>query len=77
MKTLNALHNPDMIAGGSDDNVHDLGDAIVNQSIGSQWKCKGVGEGGDKMKGSRVENMDLEAEKALKEFGPKAKINLN
>ncbi|KAF7762972.1 hypothetical protein PUND_b0284 [Pseudoalteromonas undina] len=77
MKTLNALHNPDMIAGGSDDNVLDLGDASVNQSIGSQWKGKGVGEGGDKMKGSRVEKMDLEAEKALKEFGPKAKMNVN
>lgn len=40
MKTLNALHNPDMIAGGNDV-VFDLGDASVNQSIGSQWKTKG------------------------------------
>jgi hypothetical protein len=49
MKTLNALHNPDMIAGGNDynDELLDLGDASVNQSIGSQWKNKGVNDIGD------------------------------
>ncbi|WP_259592053.1 polymorphic toxin type 15 domain-containing protein [Shewanella baltica] len=69
MKTLNALHNPDMIAGGKDI-VFDLGDASVNQSIGSQWKNKGVNELGEKMPLTRVELMDIEAQKALDEFGP-------
>ncbi|WP_293633923.1 polymorphic toxin type 15 domain-containing protein [Shewanella sp. CG12_big_fil_rev_8_21_14_0_65_47_15] len=69
MKTLNALHNPDMIAGGKDI-VFDLGDASVNQSIGSQWKNKGVNELGEKMLLTRVELMDIEAQKALDEFGP-------
>ncbi|MCU8058755.1 MULTISPECIES: polymorphic toxin type 15 domain-containing protein, partial [unclassified Shewanella] len=69
MKTLNALHNPDMIAGGKDI-VFDLGDASVNQSIGSQWKNKGVNELGEKMPFTRVELMDIEAQKALEELGP-------
>ena len=37
MKTLNALHNPDLIAGGKD-LIADMGDPSVNKSIGSQWK---------------------------------------
>lgn len=37
MKTLAALHNPDMIAGGKDV-VTSMGDKGVNSSIGSQWK---------------------------------------
>ncbi|MCA8354882.1 polymorphic toxin type 15 domain-containing protein [Burkholderia cepacia] len=37
MKTLAALHNPDMIAGGKDV-VTMMGDRGVNSSIGSQWK---------------------------------------
>ncbi|MCS6210085.1 hypothetical protein G3475_13680 [Shewanella baltica] len=69
MKTLNALHNPDMIAGGKDI-VFDLGDASVNQSIGSQWKNKGANEIGEKMPLTRVELMDIEAKKALEELGP-------
>jgi len=39
MKTLNALHNPDMFAGGYDV-ITDFGDGSVNKSIGSQWKSK-------------------------------------
>ena len=39
MKTLNALHNPDMFAGGKDLTT-DWGDAGVNKSIGSQWKSR-------------------------------------
>ncbi|WP_080400544.1 polymorphic toxin type 15 domain-containing protein [Burkholderia ubonensis] len=42
MKTLAALHNPDMIAGGKDV-VTMMGDRGVNSSIGSQWKDR-VGE---------------------------------
>jgi Novel toxin 15 len=37
MKTLAALHNPDMVAGGSNV-IGDMGDRQVNSSIGSQWK---------------------------------------
>ncbi|WP_394392901.1 polymorphic toxin type 15 domain-containing protein [Shewanella woodyi] len=70
MKTLNALHNPDMIAGGKDE-VFDLGNSSVNQSIGSQWKSKG-----DKAS-SRVVLMDIEAEKALAESGPDTKMNVD
>ena len=76
MKTLNALHNPDMIAGGYD-TVVDLGDSSVNQSIGSQWKNTGVDELGKKPPLSRVALMDTQAEKALKELGPDAKMNVN
>ena len=39
MKTLAALHNPDMIAGGKDA-VTTMGDRGVNSSIGGQWKDK-------------------------------------
>ena len=70
MKTLNALHNPDMIAGGKDE-VFDLGNASVNQSIGSQWKTKG-----DKT-ASRVELMDIEAKKTLAELGPDTKMSVD
>jgi hypothetical protein len=37
MRTLAALHNPDMIAGGKDV-VSMMGDRGVNSSIGAQWK---------------------------------------
>jgi hypothetical protein len=37
MKSLSALHNPDLIAGGKDA-VTSMGDKGVNSSIGSQWK---------------------------------------
>ncbi|MBB1307781.1 hypothetical protein H5090_20315 [Pseudoalteromonas sp. SR43-5] len=79
MKTLNALHNPDMIAGGNDynDELLDLGDASVNQSIGSQWKNKGVNDIGDKESLSRVEAMDAQAKSALEELGPDAMMNVN
>ncbi|MCU8059131.1 MULTISPECIES: polymorphic toxin type 15 domain-containing protein, partial [unclassified Shewanella] len=70
MKTLNALHNPDMIAGGKDI-VFDLGDASVNQSIGSQWKTKG----GDTL--GRVDLMDIEAKKVLDELGPDTLMNVD
>jgi hypothetical protein len=77
MKTLNALHNPDMIAGGIDE-VFDLGDASVNKSIGSNWKNKGFDQNtGDKYTLSRVEIMDNQAEKALQELGPDAKMNVD
>ena len=37
MRTLAALHNPDMVAGGTNV-IADMGDRQVNSSIGSQWK---------------------------------------
>ena len=37
MKALAALHNPDMVAGGTNA-ITDMGDRQVNSSIGSQWK---------------------------------------
>ncbi|CAM4084935.1 DUF6861 domain-containing protein [Roseateles saccharophilus] len=52
MKTLAALHNPDMIAGGKDV-VTSMGDKGVNSSIGSQWK-----NGADELGRSRVEALD-------------------
>ncbi|RZG12837.1 hypothetical protein EXT47_21305, partial [Pseudoalteromonas sp. CO342X] len=76
MKTLHALHNPDMIAGGLDE-VVELGDASVNQSIGSHWNKRGFDDSGKKTALSRVELMDNEAEKALKALGPDAKLNMN
>lgn len=76
ISTLNALHNPDMIAGGYD-NVVDLGDASVNKSIGSQWKNNGKDDAGKKFAARRVEVMDKQAQKALEELGPDAKMNVD
>jgi len=61
MKTLHALHNPDLIAGGTD-KVTTFGDKSVNQSIGSQWK-------------KRVDDLDKAAEKAKKEGKGTSKMN--
>uniref|UniRef100_UPI003A958510 polymorphic toxin type 15 domain-containing protein n=1 Tax=Marinobacter sp. TaxID=50741 RepID=UPI003A958510 len=69
MKSLAALHDPDMIAGGHDkikvsEHKSGMGNTNVNSSIGSQWK-------------TRVDGMDEAAKKALKEKGPDAKMNVN
>lgn len=39
MKTLAALHNPDMVAAGRDA-IGDFGDKNVNSRIGSQWRSR-------------------------------------
>jgi Novel toxin 15 len=39
MKTLAALHNPDLVSGGKDV-IADFGDRQVNSSIGAQWKSR-------------------------------------
>ena len=39
MKTLAALHNPDMFAGGKDA-IGDFGDRNVNSRVGPQWKSR-------------------------------------
>ncbi len=62
MKTLHALHNPDLIAGGKDKTTT-MGDKSVNQSIGSQWK-------------KRVEDLDKEAKEAIKANKGKSKMNV-
>ncbi|PPD18746.1 MAG: hypothetical protein CTY18_10730 [Methylomonas sp.] len=62
METLNALHNPDMIAGGKDVTTN-FGDQGVNKSIGSQWR-------------TRVDELDKEAKEAVKQGQSKAKMNV-
>jgi hypothetical protein len=39
MKSLAALHNPDMIAGGRDI-ISDFGDRNINSRIGPQWRSR-------------------------------------
>jgi len=61
---LAALHDPDLIAGGSD-KIARVGDKGVNSSIGPQWA-----------KGGRVEAMDKAAKERLKTHGPDAKMDI-
>ena len=49
MKTLAALHNPDMVAGGKDV-ISDFGDRSINSRIGAQWN-----------KGERLAELDRAA----------------
>jgi hypothetical protein len=39
MKTLAALHNPDMVSAGKDA-ISDFGDRNINSRIGAQWKSR-------------------------------------
>lgn len=39
MKTLAALHNPDMVSAGAD-KISDFGDRQVNSKIGAQWRSR-------------------------------------
>ncbi len=71
MKTLNALHNPDMIAAGKDI-ITDFGDAGVNKSIGSQWNKAPKGE-----TMSRVEMLDKEAKEAVENGNGDHNMNAN
>ena len=50
MKTLAALHNPDMVAGGKD-TIRDFGNRNINSRIGAQWK-----------KGERLAQLDKAAD---------------
>jgi len=43
METMNALHNPDLVAGGKN-KIADSGDGEVNQTIGRQWSHKKRGQ---------------------------------
>jgi len=56
MKTMHALHNPDLVAGGLDE-IADFGDGEVNKTIGRQWLQAKKGEK------SRLDVMDEAASK--------------
>lgn len=62
MSELNALHNPDMVAGGRDQ-ITRLGRADVNKSIGGHWP-------------TRVDAMDKAAKEALQSQGALTKMNV-
>lgn len=64
MKILDALHNPDLIAGGKD-KIGDFGDKSVNRSIGSQWKNDG-----------RLEELDKAAKDAISRGDGDKKMNV-
>ncbi|WEN16850.1 polymorphic toxin type 15 domain-containing protein [Rhodanobacter sp. AS-Z3] len=51
-KTQDALHNPDMVAGGRSTAIDGMGDSPANRTIGRQWN-KGAFEGM-----TRVKHMD-------------------
>lgn len=61
MKNLNALHEPDLVAGGNA--IGGFGDAQVNKSIGGGWP-------------SRVGELDKAAEQAAKVGHGKTKMNV-
>lgn len=62
MATLAALHNPDMVAGGTNV-ITDMGDRGVNSSIGSQWK-------------GRVSEVDAAATKVPENLRSTTKMNV-
>jgi len=64
MKTLDALHNPDLTAGGKD-KISDFGDSGVNRSIGSQWKND-----------ARLDELDKAARDAVTRGDGKNKMNV-
>lgn len=64
MKTLAALHDPDMKSGGKNE-IGGFGDSKVNSSIGSQWSKDG-----------RVPEMDRKAQETLAKGGPDAKMKV-
>ncbi len=68
MKLLNALHNPDLVAGGVD-RIADFGDAQVNQTIGRQWKNPKQGEV------ARIEVLDAAAAKVP--IGEQSRTKMN
>ncbi|ELQ2335774.1 hypothetical protein QTG64_002408, partial [Vibrio vulnificus] len=73
MANLAALHDPDMTAGGSDKVVR-MGRKDVNGSLGPQWARATAGS----VKGAktRVQLIDEQVEKAYKNLGADAKLNI-
>ncbi len=68
MKTMHALHNPDLVAGGVDD-IADFGDGQVNKTIGRQWKLA------KKNEKSRIDVLDEAAAKVPVRERRKTKMN--
>lgn len=68
METMNALHNPDLIAGGKDV-IADFGDGEVNQTIGRQWNRDKSGVP------TRIEILDVAAAKIPEGERSTTKIN--
>jgi hypothetical protein len=60
MKTLAALHNPDMVSAG-EDVIADFGDRNVNSRIGAQWDAGSVSRLGELDNAARAIPEDLRA----------------
>jgi hypothetical protein len=71
MKTLAALHNPDMVAGGRDV-IAGFGDRSINSRIGAQWKAL-TGEPGKKT--TRLAELDKAAERVPASIRATTKMN--
>lgn len=71
MKTLAALHNPDMVAGGKD-MIAGFGDRSINSRIGAQWKAL-TGEPGNKT--TRLAELDKAAERVPASLRATTKMN--
>ena len=66
MKGLDALHTPDMVAGGyHSPTPTGMGNASANRSIGSQWP-----------QNTRVAGLDAAAREAFGELGETAAMNV-
>ncbi len=68
MELLNALHNPDLVAGGTD-RIDDFGDGQVNKTIGRQWNR------GREAGRTRIEDLDDAA--ARVPVGERGKTKMN
>jgi hypothetical protein len=68
MKVMHALHNPDLVAGGSD-KIADFGDGQVNSTIGRQWKHAKKGQA------SRIDELDEAAANVPVSERNKTKMN--
>ncbi len=66
LKTQDALHNPDQIAGGYPDHIEGVGDQGVNRSIGSQWEKKGISKNMDNYIRDKARNMTPEERRSTK-----------
>ncbi|TMO56963.1 polymorphic toxin type 15 domain-containing protein [Pseudoalteromonas phenolica] len=73
LDNLAALHDPDMIAGGAD-KVSRMGRKDVNGSLGPQWAKAPAGSVRDVK--TRVQLIDEQVEKAYKNLGADAKLNI-
>jgi hypothetical protein len=71
MKTLAALHNPDMVAGGRD-LIAGFGDRSINSRIGAQWKALTGGAGA---KTTRLAELDKAAKRVPESLRAATKMN--